>query len=226
MRLSRLVAVLSAASLVSLAPADLSAQTWTDWTSTGPGVFNGTLFSNAVTFTGAYSGGQLSNAGTDYWSPTGAYTQGGLIAPNAGGNVGFIQFISPTSGTFTFASPVTNVFVALISVGQPRLAITYTFDQSFTVVSNNNTSCAFWGCGSYTTGVNSIIGNEFSGTLAFTGPVSSLSFTTSPSENWHGITVGAESVAVTATPEPASILLMGTGLLFAGFAARRRARQS
>lgn len=223
MRVSRLAAALIAVSAAAISPANLSAQSWTTWTSATPGVFNGTLFGNPVTFTGAYVGGNLSASGIDYFSPSGAYTQSGLVAPNAGGNVGFIMFDAPTSGTFTFSAPVTNVFVALISVGQGGVPVTYTFDQSFTVASNNNTNCAYWGCGSYTTGVNSISGSEFSGTLAFNGSVTSLSFTTAPGENWHGITIGAESLAVTATPEPASMVLMGSGLLgIAGVAVRRR----
>jgi hypothetical protein len=220
MKISRLAAVLAVVSAAAT-PTLASAQTWTSWNSNGPNVFNGTLLGTSVTYTGPYAGGNLTGGGgTDYFVPTSPYTQGGLTAPNTGGNVGFVQFIDPTVGTLTFGNPLTDVYLALISVGQ-GFSVTYTFDQPFTVVSNNNSpNCAFWGCGSYTQSGNSITGFEFSGTLLFSGSHSSLSISTDPAENWHGFTVGA---SVVATPEPASFVLMGTGLVgVIGFARRRR----
>ncbi|MEO5818003.1 MAG: PEP-CTERM sorting domain-containing protein [Gemmatimonadaceae bacterium] len=222
MKSSRLVGLLAVMSVAAI-PFTASAQSWTDWYSASPGVFYGTLVGTSVTYTGNYAGGQLTGSGgTDYFSPTAAYTQGGLTAPNAGGNVGFVQLVNPSVGLLSFGTPLTNIYLALISVGQGGTPVTYTFDQSFTVVSNNNSpNCAFWGCGSYTQSGNSITGTEFSGTLQFSGTYSSLSISTDPSENWHGFTVGAASV--TATPEPASLVLMGTGFAgIAGFARRRR----
>ncbi|MEO8334105.1 MAG: PEP-CTERM sorting domain-containing protein [bacterium] len=223
MKSSRLVGLLAVMSVAAATPVTASAQAWTDWNSVSPGVFNGVLLGTSVTYTGNYAGGQLTGSGgVDYFAPTAAYTQGGLIAPNAGGNVGFVQLINSSVGTLTFGSPLTNIYLALISVGQPTYAVTYTFDQPFTVVSNNNSpNCAFWGCGTYMQSGNSITGYEFSGTLQFSGTYSSLSIASDPAENWHGFTVGA--AAVTATPEPASFVLMGTGLAgIAGFARRRR----
>jgi hypothetical protein len=221
MKISRLAAVLAVVSAAAT-PTLASAQTWTSWNSNGPNVFNGTLLGTSVTYTGPYAGGNLTGGGgTDYFTPTAPYTQGGLTAPNTGGNVGFVQLIDPTVGTLTFGNPLTDVYLALISVGQ-GFSVTYTFDQPFTVVSNNNTpNCAYWGCGTYTLSGNSITGYEFSGTLLFSGTHSSIALATDPGENWHGFTVGTN--AVTATPEPASFVLMGTGLAgIVGFARRRR----
>jgi hypothetical protein len=220
--MSRIAAVLAVVSVTAATPTMASAQTWTSWNSNGPNIFSGTLLGTNVTYLGNYAGGQLTGSGgTDYFSPSGAYTQSGLTSPNTGGNVGFIQFVAPTTGTLTFSSPVTNLYMALISVGQPGYAVSYTFDQAFTVLSNNNTNCAYWGCGSYTQSGNTLTGYEFSGTIQFAGTLSSLSISTDPGENWHGITVGADAVSV--TPEPASLVLMGTGLAgIAGFARRRR----
>lgn len=216
--------LLAAVTMVATAP-KLPAQTWTTWTSDPAGTFNGTLFGSPVTFFGNFIGGQLSNgSGTDYYSPQGAYTQNGLTAPDAGNNFGFIQFNSPVTGTIHFASPVTGLYMALISVGAPGLPVTYHFDDSFSVLSNDNTSCAFWGCGTYSTSGNSLTGTEFSGTIKFDGTVSDLSFTTDPSEFWHGITVGADA-PVTTTPEPGTVVLMATGLVgLVGVRRRRRGR--
>ena len=222
MKISHLAAALAVVAVSVATPATASAQSWTSWNSVGPNIFNGVLLGSSVTYTGNYAGGQLTGGGgTDYFSPSGAYTQGGLVAPNAGGNTGFIQLINPSVGTLSFGSSLNGIYLALISVGQPGYAVSYTFDQAFTVVSDNNTNCAYWGCGSYTQVGNTITGYEFSGTLRFAGNINSLSITTDPGENWHGFTVGAD--AVTSTPEPASFVLMGTGLVgIVGFARRRR----
>jgi hypothetical protein len=221
MKMSRFTAILAVA-VAGVLPAAASAQTWTSWNSTSPGIFNGTLLGNSVTYTGNYIGGNLTGGGgTDYYNPSGAYTQGGLTSPNTGGNVGFIQFDDAVTGTLSFSSPMTNLYMALISVGRPGYAVSYTFDQAFTVLSNNNSSCAYWGCGSYTQSGNTLTGYEFSGTIQFAGTFSTLAVSTTPGEYWHGITVGADRVS--ATPEPASLVLMGTGLLgIAGFARRRK----
>jgi hypothetical protein len=223
MRLTRIAAA-AAISLGAASPATLSAQTWTSWNSAAGNVFNGTLLGTSVTFTGNYVGGQLTGAGgTDYFSPNGAYTQSGLTSPDAGGNYGFIQFDPPVRGQFTFGAPVTNLYLALISVGQPGYPVTYTFDHAFTVLSNNNAACAYWGCGSYSATSLTLTGSEFSGTLQFAGALNELTLSTAPNENWHGVTVGADAVSV--TPEPATLWLMGSGLAgFAGMAHRRRRR--
>ena len=68
----------------------------------------------------------------------------------------------------------------------------------------------------HTLAVGDVIkGKELHGVLAFNGPVSSLSFTTSPTEYWHAFTFGV--------PEPGMLALFGLGLVGLGFAGRRKA---
>ncbi len=231
MRLTRRVAVLAATALFAL-PAMSSAQTWTTWLTANPGDFMGTLLGTSVDFFGPYAAGsQLSCCGTDYFSPNDPYTQGGLTSPDQGGNVGFVQLVEPTSGTIVFGAPVTDLYLAFISVGQPNVGVTYTFDHPFTVLSNNNCpTAAFWGCGSYSVLGNSLTGFEFSGTIQFTGTFDELTLTTDPREDWHGITVGIDQVAppreIVGTPEPATISLFATGLVGVAGAARVRRKRS
>ncbi|MEO7360936.1 MAG: PEP-CTERM sorting domain-containing protein, partial [Gemmatimonadaceae bacterium] len=65
---------------------------------------------------------------------------------------------------------------------------------------------------------NVITGNEFSGTIRLNGTFTSFDYTVDDAENWHGMTVGVESVV----PEPSTYALMGAGLLALGVAGRRR----
>lgn len=190
---------------------------WATWSSNdGLGVY-GTLGGSSVSYVGSYLA-SYGVGGIDFWNPASPYTQGGLTAPT---NTSFIQVNSPIRGTIVFGAPVVNPVFALISVGQGGVPVSYTFNAPFTVVSNNTTQCAYWGCGSYSVSGNTLVGREFSGTLQFPGTFSSLDVETDNPEFWHGFTVGAESLNV--VPEPSTYALLATGLAgIAGVARRRR----
>jgi PEP-CTERM motif len=174
----------------------------------------GTVAGVGLTYSGALSFAQINNNDTDFWVDNG-YTQGvvnrptgtDLIALNAGG-----------TKTITFAAPVKDVYLAFASWN----GVLANFSAPFTVVSQG---CGYWGCSTfnpqpgntsfYTTG-------EVHGVLKFAGTFTSLSFTDT-AENWHGFTVGVDSLAPTnAVPEPASWAMLIAGFGLTGAAMRRR----
>ncbi len=211
-----------ACALLAAVPSVASAQQWTSWNSADVAGVYGLIGSTSISYIGSYNSYENSTAGgTNYWLPSGAYSQSGLTAPT---NRGLIRFVGAAGGTINFGSAVVNPFIAFNSVGQTRIGVTYDFmGAPFTVLSNNNAGGAFWGAGSYTSTGTALTGNEFSGVVQFAGTYSSLSFTTT-AENWHGITVGINGLAppTNVVPEPSTYALMAAGLAGLTMVARRR----
>ena len=71
---------------------------------------------------------------------------------------------------------------------------------------------------------NVLQGAESDGTIEFAGPITTLSFVTAFGENWNGFDIGLlpQSTSPSPTPEPGTLLMVGTGLAGLVGAARRK----
>lgn len=228
--MTRLKNIYLASLAVMLLPAASHADivTWTDWTEIGGAAAIGDL--GGISVTASASGASMdgvsqTGCGTNYWTEPNAsdpaYTGG--TADNAPTACEQVGLNSAVTVNVTFGSSLDNLYMALLSVGQPNVTVTYDFDTEFTVDSDG---VGYWSFanggapGPYVLGAGDTISmNEFHGLLRFDGPISSLSFTTSPNENWHAFTFGT----VTSVPEPGTLALLGAGLIGMGFARGRKA---
>lgn len=210
-------AALIAASLVA-APAS-AAITWTDWTAADANGAEGVLGSGTITIDGGLHNWQTSG-GADYWrqggvNPWAAYDAVSNLPSNN-------DFVAPSGNgsthVITFSQAVIDPYIAVISLGQPGVQTTWTFDAPFSVIDNGN--------GPFGNGVFTVVGNtlgagEAHGIIQFKGSFTSISFTSNNVEFWSGLTVGVEGFAG-AVPEPTTWAMLITGFGLVGAAVRRR----
>jgi len=185
---------------------------WIDWTSSTEGTLDigGTLV--GVTMTSDVPVGYID--GDHYFNNANTVatnTYAGLAPED------LIQVNWANSFTLNFDQTLSDLYMALVSVGQPGYAVNYTFEDGFSVISEGSN---FWGAGSYGIVGTTFTGREFNGILEFDGSFDSISFTVGPRENWHGFNFGSASLA--RVPEPAVSVLFGFGLFSLMMLARRR----
>lgn len=213
------------AAAVAAGPASAAPIAWTNWTSASQGptdTASGTLASLAgivtVTFTGDFSFAQ-TGAGIDYWTPDAPYLSATVSnAPPAAEMVAIEQ--PSIVQEIRFSEPVVNPVMAIVSLGNPDVVVTYDFDVPFQLLStdvgywNLQTGCTSPVCRLSAVDADTLAGQEGHGAIHFVGTVEVIRWTSAPFEGWHGFTFGV------VVPEPSTWLLVTGGLV--GIRASRR----
>ena len=188
---------------------------WVDWTSAGGGVATGSAAGVTVTYTGQLSPSAQTNGGTNYWAASSSTYTSPPVVDNPPPDSDIIRLTGGAAlpaNTLTFSQPVHNPVMAILSMGQGGVAVTYEFDAPFDVL---NFGPGHWGNGPLTELPGDVLeGREGHGIIQFQGTFSSISWTVPTAENWHGFTL--------AVPEPSVMGLLSVGLAAVGSSRRRR----
>ena len=150
---------------------------------------------------GSLYGAQINGQGTNYWMPSGPYISANV--ENAPPDADLLQLAGGQDETYTvtLSEPIKDPIMAILSLGQNSLPITYNFDAPFTIVSQGT---GYFG-GSTSSLVqlddNVLQGSEGHGTIQFLGTFSTLSWTVPDPEVWHGFTFGIRTTARLEPPD-------------------------
>ena len=187
---------------------------WTDWTSRTLGIngaASGTLSSLTISYSGDVDSATQVSGGTNYWNPNTPYIS--PTVPNEPPASDIIALNQGANNVISFSQPVTNPVMAIVSLGQVPIPVSYFFDRPFDVLSFGP---GYWGGPGTLTELpgNELHGVEGHGVIQFQGTFSTISWSVSTFENWHGFTIGL-------VPEPSMVALL---TLMGTFARRSRIR--
>jgi hypothetical protein len=200
---------------------------WTDWTSAivgNSGSAQGTLTIGPTTVDVSYSGAisfAQTSGGTNYWNPSAPYISATVEnAPPASDIIALNIGTGATPATITFSQAVQDPLLALVSWN----GNTVDFGVPIEILSYG---AGYWGNGTpvlNAAGTGFFGSGEVHGVIELPGSYTSISFTHT-SENWHGFTVGVFGLGGPASvPEPATMLLLGAGLIGLAAFGRKKLR--
>jgi len=189
---------------------------YTDWTSAdvAGGTANGTITVDPTTnisvdfaaINADGTPGQLffaqTSSGTNFWIPDTPYISSEVS--NAPPDSDILALIGGVNQTYvvTLSQAIKDPIMAIVSLGQPNINVTYNFDTPFTILSQG---VGYWGGGPNALTKldgNILSGNEGHGTIRFIGTYSTFSWVVPNPENWHGFTF---AVRTTEANEPSLI---------------------
>lgn len=191
--------------------------------------FNGEVTEQSVLFVGGPSFNVFAN--------TSSYLSNSVVSPAPNGEYIAITGYSNLTNTLTFSAPVTNLIMAISSLGGATDAA-YQFDQQFVV---NSRGPGKWGNPAitlYSANEGTMAyGMEANGVIQFNGSISSLSWTIPSREIFSVFTLGLSNTPGVAMansvwtgiapswspiPEPSTYGFIIGALALAGAAIRRR----
>lgn len=217
MKFKALAVTCAAAFLHTVASAGPS---WIDWTTLDTGTL--TIGSTVVGVSLTGSAPLSLDNGTYYYdnANTGGVTPSGTYGGYQPSDM--LQVANPSFFTLTFSQAVENPYIALVSVGQGGVPVTYSFDSAVSVLSSGSN---YWGYTGYSVAGNAFTGSEFNGVLQLHGSFTKMNIAVGQPEFWHGFNVGSASVSAVPEPESYALMLAGLGLVGA-MVRRRKAKQA